>query len=74
MLTYLTPRSKRVIELGSGYRLAGLVIAATSEASEVIISDGNPQVVDCIPQTVTWCDMIVLIILLINFINSIVDL
>lgn len=41
-------RSKRVIELGSGYGLAGLVIAAFTEASEVVISDGNPQVVDCI--------------------------
>lgn len=41
-------RSKRVIELGSGYGLAGLVIAAATEASEIIISDGNPQVVNCI--------------------------
>jgi len=41
-------RSKRVIELGSGYGLAGLVIAAITEAVEVVISDGNPQVVDCI--------------------------
>ncbi|MBA0581655.1 hypothetical protein Gorai_023829 [Gossypium raimondii] len=41
-------RSKRVIELGSGYGLAGLTIAATTEALEVVISDGNPQVVDYI--------------------------
>lgn len=41
-------RSKRVIELGSGYGLAGLVIAVATEALEVVISDGNPQVVDCI--------------------------
>lgn len=41
-------RSKRVIELGSGYGLAGLVTAAITEAVEVVISDGNPQVVDCI--------------------------
>lgn len=41
-------RGKRVIELGSGYGLAGLVIAAATEASEVVISDGNPQVVNCI--------------------------
>ncbi|KAK8653084.1 hypothetical protein V6N13_127099 [Hibiscus sabdariffa] len=41
-------RSKRVIELGSGYGLAGLTIAAATEALEVVISDGNPQVVDCI--------------------------
>jgi len=41
-------RSKKVIELGSGYGLAGFAIAAATEASEVVISDGNPQVVDCI--------------------------
>ncbi|GMI68198.1 calmodulin N-methyltransferase [Hibiscus trionum] len=41
-------RSKRVIELGSGYGLAGLAIAAATEALEVVISDGNPQVVDYI--------------------------
>ncbi|ESR38687.1 hypothetical protein CICLE_v10026134mg [Citrus x clementina] len=45
-------RSKRVIELGSGYGLAGLVIAATTEALEVVISDGNPQVVDYIQRNV----------------------
>ncbi|XP_061357171.1 calmodulin-lysine N-methyltransferase isoform X2 [Gastrolobium bilobum] len=39
-------RSKKVIELGSGYGLAGFVIAAVTEASEVVMSDGNPQVVD----------------------------
>nr|XP_009795936.1 PREDICTED: uncharacterized protein LOC104242558 [Nicotiana sylvestris] len=39
-------RQKRVIELGSGYGLAGLVVAMTMEALEVFISDGNPQVVD----------------------------
>ncbi|ESW28156.1 hypothetical protein PHAVU_003G263600 [Phaseolus vulgaris] len=41
-----TFRSKKVIELGSGYGLAGFVIAAATGASEVVISDGNPQVVD----------------------------
>ncbi|CAO2831316.1 unnamed protein product [Amaranthus hypochondriacus] len=41
-------RSKTIIELGAGYGLAGLVIAAVSEASEVVVSDGNPQVVECI--------------------------
>ncbi|GFY87904.1 S-adenosyl-L-methionine-dependent methyltransferases superfamily protein [Actinidia rufa] len=41
-------RSKKVIELGSGYGVAGLVIAAVTEALEVVISDGNPQVVDYI--------------------------
>ncbi|KAJ8764270.1 hypothetical protein K2173_006010 [Erythroxylum novogranatense] len=45
-------RTKRVIELGSGYGLAGLVIAATTEALEVVISDGNPQVVDYIQQNI----------------------
>lgn len=44
----LLRRSKRVLELGSGYGLAGLAIAAGTDASEVVISDGNPQVVDCI--------------------------
>lgn len=37
-----------MIELGSGYGLAGLLVAAVTEALEVVISDGNPQVVDCI--------------------------
>ncbi|KAE8010628.1 hypothetical protein FH972_006983 [Carpinus fangiana] len=45
-------RYKRVIELGSGYGLAGLVIAAITEASEVVISDGNPQVVDYIQRNI----------------------
>ncbi|XP_065857574.1 calmodulin-lysine N-methyltransferase isoform X2 [Euphorbia lathyris] len=45
-------RSKRVIELGAGYGLAGLVIAATTEALEVVISDGNPQVVDYIQRNI----------------------
>ncbi|KDP46767.1 hypothetical protein JCGZ_06555 [Jatropha curcas] len=45
-------RSKRVIELGSGFGLAGLVIAATTEALEVVISDGNPQVVDYIQRNI----------------------
>ena len=48
-------RSKKVIELGSGYGLAGLVIAAVTEALEVVISDGNPQVVDCILSI--FCDI-----------------
>jgi calmodulin-lysine N-methyltransferase len=37
-----------VLELGSGYGLAGLVIAASTNADEVVISDGNPQVAGCI--------------------------
>ncbi|KAM7516131.1 hypothetical protein LguiA_005714 [Lonicera macranthoides] len=45
-------RCKRVIELGSGYGLAGLVIAVFSEALEVVISDGNPQVVDYIQRNI----------------------
>ncbi|KAL3525260.1 hypothetical protein ACH5RR_013632 [Cinchona calisaya] len=45
-------RCKRVIELGSGYGLAGLVIAAVTEALEVVISDGNPQVVDYIQRSI----------------------
>lgn len=39
-------RSKKVLELGSGYGLAGLVIAASTNADEVVISDGNPQVAE----------------------------
>ncbi|KAD7479206.1 hypothetical protein E3N88_02342 [Mikania micrantha] len=45
-------RSKKVIELGSGYGLAGLLIAAVTEALEVVISDGNPQVVDYIQRNI----------------------
>ncbi|XP_022132654.1 calmodulin-lysine N-methyltransferase isoform X2 [Momordica charantia] len=45
-------RCKRVIELGSGYGLAGLVIAASTEASEVVITDGNPQVVEYIQHNI----------------------
>ncbi|KAL9241426.1 hypothetical protein vseg_015541 [Gypsophila vaccaria] len=44
-------RGKNVIELGAGYGLAGLVIATVSEASEIVISDGNPQVVDYIQKS-----------------------
>jgi len=46
-------RNKRVLELGSGYGLAGLSIAACTEAAEVVISDGNPQVVDYIQKNIT---------------------
>ncbi|KAI5684066.1 hypothetical protein M9H77_05294 [Catharanthus roseus] len=45
-------RHKRVIELGSGYGLAGLVIALATEALEVVITDGNPQVVDYIQRSI----------------------
>lgn len=45
-------RGKRVIELGSGYGLAGLVISATTQASQVVISDGNPQVVNYIKRNI----------------------
>ncbi|KAF6174331.1 hypothetical protein GIB67_040824 [Kingdonia uniflora] len=45
-------RYKRVLELGAGYGLAGLVIAACTDALEVIISDGNPQVVDYIQHNI----------------------
>lgn len=37
-----------MLELGSGYGLAGLAVAASTNAAEVVISDGNPQVVGCI--------------------------
>uniref|UniRef100_A0A7I4B5A6 Calmodulin-lysine N-methyltransferase n=1 Tax=Physcomitrium patens TaxID=3218 RepID=A0A7I4B5A6_PHYPA len=46
-------RNKRVIELGSGYGLAGLAIAACSEASEVLLTDGNPHVVEYIQKNIT---------------------
>ncbi|GER47020.1 S-adenosyl-L-methionine-dependentmethyltransferases superfamily protein [Striga asiatica] len=45
-------RGKKVIELGSGYGLAGFVIATATDASEVVISDGNPQVVDYIQRNI----------------------
>ncbi|GJN30870.1 hypothetical protein PR202_gb19211 [Eleusine coracana subsp. coracana] len=44
--------SKKVLELGSGYGLAGLVIAASTSADEVVISDGNPQVVGYIQKNI----------------------
>uniref|UniRef100_A0ACD5XN45 Uncharacterized protein n=1 Tax=Avena sativa TaxID=4498 RepID=A0ACD5XN45_AVESA len=46
-------RSKRVLELGSGYGLAGLAIAASTNANEVVISDGNPQVVGYIQKNIS---------------------
>lgn len=46
-------RNKRVLELGSGYGLAGMSIAACTDAAEVVISDGNPQVVDYIQKNIT---------------------
>ncbi|XP_015691224.1 calmodulin-lysine N-methyltransferase isoform X2 [Oryza brachyantha] len=46
-------RSTKVLELGSGYGLAGLVIAASTDADEVVISDGNPQVVQYIQQNIS---------------------
>ncbi|XP_062210546.1 calmodulin-lysine N-methyltransferase-like isoform X2 [Phragmites australis] len=46
-------RSKKVLELGSGYGLAGLVIAASTNADEVVISDGNPQVVEYIQKNIS---------------------
>ncbi|CAL4938494.1 unnamed protein product [Urochloa decumbens] len=46
-------RAKKVLELGSGYGLAGLVIAACTNADEVVISDGNPQVVGYIQKNIS---------------------
>ncbi|KAG8074236.1 hypothetical protein GUJ93_ZPchr0006g43565 [Zizania palustris] len=46
-------RSKKVLELGSGYGLAGLAIAAGTDAGEVVISDGNPQVVGYIRNNIS---------------------
>ncbi|BBN07652.1 calmodulin-lysine N-methyltransferase [Marchantia polymorpha subsp. ruderalis] len=45
-------RQKTVIELGAGYGLGGLAIAACTDAAEVVITDGNPEVVDYIEQNV----------------------
>ncbi|RAL45810.1 hypothetical protein DM860_009674 [Cuscuta australis] len=45
-------RHKRVMELGSGYGVAGLVVAVATDALEVVITDGNPQVVDYIQRSV----------------------
>ncbi len=53
--TWFSCRKKRVIELGAGYGLAGLAIAACTEASEVLLTDGNPQVVDCILLMQVFC-------------------
>jgi calmodulin-lysine N-methyltransferase len=36
---------KRVLELGAGAGLAGMVLAATGLAKEVVLTDGNPTVV-----------------------------
>lgn len=38
-------RGKRVLELGAGAGLAGMVLAATGLAREVVLTDGNPTVV-----------------------------
>ncbi|KAK9108705.1 hypothetical protein Sjap_016765 [Stephania japonica] len=45
-------RSKRILELGAGYGFAGLAIAAGTQALEVVISDGNPKVVDYIQHNI----------------------
>lgn len=39
-------RGRRILELGAGYGLAGLAVAACTEAREVVLTDGNPQVMD----------------------------
>jgi hypothetical protein len=38
-------RGKRVLELGAGAGLAGMMLAATGLAREVVLTDGNPTVV-----------------------------
>lgn len=45
-------RNKRVLELGSGYGLAGLAIAACTDAAEVVLTDGNPQVVEYVKHNI----------------------
>ncbi|KAI9085346.1 hypothetical protein K1719_032723 [Acacia pycnantha] len=49
-------RHKKVIELGSGYGLSAFVIVAVTEASEVVISYGNPQVVNFVDKPDTDSD------------------
>eukprot|EP00899_Mesostigma_viride_P020062 jgi/Mesvir1/28057/Mv04657-RA.1 len=39
-------RGKNVIELGAGYGLAGMAVAACTGASRVLLTDGNPLVVE----------------------------
>jgi hypothetical protein len=41
-----TCRGKQVVELGAGYGLAGLAVAACTGASGVVLMNGNPQVLD----------------------------
>ncbi|GAQ82986.1 hypothetical protein KFL_001310160 [Klebsormidium nitens] len=45
-------QGRRVLELGAGYGLAGLAVAACTEAGEVVITDGNPQVVNAIQHNI----------------------
>ncbi|KAK1304717.1 hypothetical protein QJS10_CPB11g01973 [Acorus calamus] len=47
-------RGKRVLELGSGYGLAGLAIAACTDAHKVVISDGNPEVIDYVQRSIDF--------------------
>ena len=39
-------KGKSIIEIGAGLGLAGLVLAATSEAKCVIVTDGNSRAVE----------------------------
>ena len=39
-------KGKNVIEIGAGLGLAGMAIAATSEANMVVVTDGNSETVD----------------------------
>ncbi|KAK1325482.1 hypothetical protein QJS10_CPA01g00406 [Acorus calamus] len=47
-------RGKRVLELGSGYGLAGLAIAACTDAQKVVISDGNPEVINYVQRSIDF--------------------
>lgn len=46
-------RGKTIVELGSGCGLGGLAIAACTDAAEVVITDGNSQVVDYVKHNIT---------------------
>jgi len=42
----LLSRGRRIVELGSGYGLAGLALARRGDAKQMVLTDGNPQVVE----------------------------
>lgn len=54
--TSMTTAGSRVLELGAGMSgLAGLGLAACSDASEVVITDGNPDALKNLEVSVLGC-------------------